>query len=269
MRVWETTKEKPQGVVVIVHGNGEHINRYEWLREQWLQSGFHIVMGDLPGHGEDPTTRGHINGFYEFIDVIESWVKEAMSFNLPIFILGHSLGGLSTIRALQERPLPVHGVLLSSPCLGLSIRIPKWLRLSAVVLNHTFPSFLVPTKKSADNKNATRNLDILKKDAIDPLILKKISVRWYFEMEAAMGHAFQKKEDFPDIPLLILQAGEDKIVDKLSVKTWFDSLIIKEKTYVEWPGLYHEVFNEPEREDVFQCALTFITTHLHSGGRLK
>ncbi|TCP26640.1 lysophospholipase [Scopulibacillus darangshiensis] len=267
MAVWET-KQQPLGVIVIVHGSGEHIGRYHWLREKWLNAGFHVVMGDLPGHGEKAAIRGHIDNFKEYLDVIESWVERASAFRLPICILGHSLGGLAVIRTLQERDLLVTGVMLSSPCLGLKVPVPKWLRAVGAILNRTMPRFLVPTKKSADNMNATRNLDMLRRDAKDTIMLKKVSARWYFELEKAMLLAFERLDAVPNIPLLILQGGDDKIVEKNSVKRWFDSLTIENKAYKEWPNLYHEVFNEPEREDVFQEALKFVKP-LQLGGRHK
>ncbi|MFC7393550.1 alpha/beta hydrolase [Scopulibacillus cellulosilyticus] len=265
MWAWET-KNVPKGVIVIVHGSGEHHGRYQWLRDQWLNAGFHVVMGDLPGHGKSPSKKGHIESFNEYINSIEFWVKDGKKFQLPLFLLGHSLGGLSIIRMLQEKRIHVQGVVLSSPCLGLTFPFPALLKKTGYLLNEIAPELLIPTKRSAGNKKATRNEEVLKRDAEDPLMLTKISARWYWELETAMEEAFQNIDKFPDLPMLILQAGDDKIVNKHSVKEWFDSLNIKNKTYKEWPGLYHEIFNEPERKTVFQHALTFIENNMSSGG---
>ncbi|MBM7646510.1 lysophospholipase [Scopulibacillus daqui] len=265
MWVWETN-ETPQGAIVIVHGSGEHHGRYRWLRRQWLDSGFHVIMGDLPGHGKSPGIKGHIDRFDEYIDAVESWTKKGEKFHLPLFLLGHSLGGLSVIRTLQEKQMAVQGIILSSPCLGLTFPMPSLLKKTSYFLNKVAPELLIPTKRSAGNKKATRNQEVLQRDAGDPLMLTKISARWYWELETAMEEAFQKIDKFPDVPVLILQAGDDKIVNKHSVKKWFDSLKAKNKVYKEWTGLYHEVFNEPERKSVFQHALSFIENNMSSGG---
>jgi len=253
--VWRTKAEHPRGVVVMVHGAGEHHGRYEWLRRKFLSKGFHIVAGDLPGQGENPRKRGHIDSFNEIIEAVEKWFKTALAFQLPILVFGHSLGGLAVIRTLQEKSLSPRAVLLSSPCLGLVFPPPEWLVKMVRPLNTIMPAFMVTIKGPSGNRLATRNKEILKKDAKDPWMVRKISIRWYFELEKAMDLAKARMPLFPDVPLFIFQAGNDKIVNKLAVKAWFDALPIKQKDYQEWPGLYHEIFNEPEREEVFQQAL--------------
>lgn len=115
--------------------------------------------------------------------------------------------------------------------------------------------FRIPSKRSGDNVSATRNTEILKKDALGPLIVKKISLRWYFELDHAMEEAFQQIDSLPDIPLFTLQAGNDKIVDKIKVYEWFRTIQLRNKHYKEWSGPYHEVFNEPKRDMVFSYML--------------
>jgi lysophospholipase len=255
MWVFETKAMSPKATVVIVHGAGEHHGRYQWLSEKWLANGYHVIMGDLPGQGELPELRGHVDSFDNYIDTVRLWVERAATFQLPIILFGHSLGGLAVIRTLQEHACRPDLVVLSSPCLGLTVPPPNWLTGLLRPLNKWAPTFRVPVKKSADNRLATRNKVILEKDAKDPYINKKVSVRWYFELEKGMKEAFTKKHNFPDIPTFILQAGDDRIVNKKAVSDWFQAIPVKEKYYKEWPGLYHEVFNEPEREEVFHFLL--------------
>jgi lysophospholipase len=261
MWVWKTKVENPRGVIVMVHGAGEHHGRYEWLRKRFLSQGFHIVAGDLPGQGENPRKRGHIDSFDEMIEAVSKWIDTAKAFHSPILIFGHSLGGLTVIRTLEEIQFKPRAILLSSPCLGLFFPPPQWLVKMVKPLNTWAPSFRLTVKKSTGNSLATRNKDVLVRDASDPLMVKKVSIRWYFELEKAMNQAFKKADDFPDVPLFIFQAGSDKIVDKHAVKRWFEGLPIQRKYYKEWPGLYHEVFNEPERERIFQYALKVLNPY--------
>ena len=92
----------------------------------------------------------------------------------------------------------------------------------------------------------------------------------FFDLEGvesfSMNDAFDFDEDFPDIPFLVMQAGDDKIVDRHLVREWFNYCPSSEKHYKEWPKLYHEIFNEPEREDVFQYAKTFVEARLRNIG---
>ncbi|NUK30552.1 alpha/beta hydrolase [Parageobacillus sp. VR-IP] len=257
--MWKWEANDGKGTVVIVHGAVEHHGRYQWLIEQLIQSGYHVVAGDLPGQGRTTRRkRGHIQSFDEYINEVAEWVEEAQQFHVPIFLLGHSMGGLVVIRTLQEKRLPIRGVILSSPCLGLVSHPSKGIDLLSRVLNHIAPSLLFDSGLSVEL--VTRNKEVHKTAQQDELYVTKVSVRWYRELVKAMELAFHHIAKFPDIPLLLMQGGDDKIIDKKAVKEWFDRLSISEKMYKEWSQLYHEIFNEPEREDVFFYAKSFLDT---------
>lgn len=257
------TAAQAKAVVVIVHGAGEHSGRYEWLIRKWNEHGYHVVIGDLPGQGKTTGVRGYIRSFADYIETVMRWFEEAKRFQLPIVLLGHSMGGLVIIRTLMMKKLPVYKVILSSPCLGLAQYPPNWLESISKLLNIVWPKLRV----SANHPPGigTRNEEIKAKDALDPLYNRKISIRWYRELREAMALAHEQTDEFPNVPLLILQGGDDRIVNKQDVKQWYDRLQIDTKLYKEWQGLYHEVFNEPEREEVFSYALQFVQTHASSG----
>lgn len=254
--MWKREAENAKAVIVIVHGAFEHCGRYDWLTEMWREENIHVVIGDLPGQGTSTRKRGHIHSFDDYIEEVENWVREAQKYNLPIYILGHSMGGLVVIRTLQEKQLPIEAAILSSPCLGLAESPPLPLEWVSKGLNYMMPS--VKFQSHIEAGVGTRNKEINDMDENDSLILQKVSVRWYRELIHAMKQAYKNIGKFPNLPLLLFQGGEDKIVDKVVVKEWFDKLSIDEKMYKEWPGLYHEVFNEPERDVVFFKAKTFI-----------
>ena len=259
--MWQWESEDAKGTIVIVHGAAEHHGRYKWLIEMWRSSGYHVVMGDLPGQGiTTRRKRGHIESFDEYINEVTAWIEAARSYYLPIFLIGHSMGGLVVIRALQEKKLPVNGVILSSPCLGLVTSPSKGLDLLSKVLNYVRPSLLFDSGLSVDM--ATRNEEVREMDKNDSLYVTKVSVRWYRELVHAMCLAHKHIAKQQDVPLLLMQGGDDKIVDKVMAKQWFDQLLISEKTYKEWENLYHEIFNEPEREQVFLYAKSFVETQL-------
>lgn len=260
--MWKWEADHPRGVFVIVHGAGEHHGRYDWLIDKWLSQGFHVVMGDLPGQGQTTRRRGHIESFDDYIEAVSDWVESAEAYDLPIFLLGHSLGGLVAIRSMMEKRFPIQAILLSSPCMGILHPPTKTLKAAAWAANSIVPKMRVRIKSSSNNPSATRNEERLKQDAEDPLIVQKVSIRWYNELERAMKNASASVGDFPDVPLLLMQAGEDKIVDKHAVINWFNRVSASDRTYKEWDGLYHEIFNEPERDDVFRYACGFVDLHL-------
>ncbi|MGG7621088.1 lysophospholipase [Robertmurraya sp. GLU-23] len=261
---WEA-EGNARAVIVIVHGAMEHHRRYGWLIEQWRNSGFHVVMGDLPGHGlTTRSRRGHIDSFEEYVDEVKKWIDASYQFDLPVFLIGHSMGGLITLRLLQKERLNVAGVILSSPCLGLVNKPSPILHAATFILNKVFPALRVSSGISLDM--VTRNEDVRELDLKDTLYVKKISVRWYRELEEAMKNAFAMIKRTQDTPLLVVQSGDDRIVDKEKVRSWFNSVPLSEKRFKEWPKCYHEVFNEPEREEVFLYVKDFVEGQLKGLG---
>lgn len=261
---WEADQE-PKAVIVIVHGAMEHHGRYSWLIEMWRSSGYHVIMGDLPGQGMTTRShRGHIDSFDEYIFEIKDWVQTAYQFDVPVFLMGHSMGGLACIRTIQEERLNLAGVILSAPCLDLVNYPSKFLSLLSLGFNRVAPQLKFSTGLLIDD--VTRNLETRDVALNDSLYITKVSVRWYREFIKAMKLAFVNISKVPDLPLLVLQGGDDKIVNKKAVNDWFNQVDLSEKQYKVWPKSYHELFSEPEREEVFQYAKNFVENRLRSLG---
>jgi lysophospholipase len=261
---WEAEGE-PKAVVVIIHGAMEHHRRYGWLIEKWRLSGFHVIMGDLPGQGLTTRAgRGHIDSFDEYIFEVKDWIQAAYQFNLPVFLIGHSMGGLIAIRLLEEERMNLAGVILSSPCLGLVKTPSNLLNLLSFGLNIVAPSLKL--KSGLTVEMATRNEEVRDADKNDTLYITKVSVRWYRELIHATKLAFEQINKIQDIPFLVMQGGDDKIVNKETVKNWFNLVPLSEKRFKEWPKCYHEIFNEPEREEVFEYANDFFNSQLKAIG---
>jgi lysophospholipase len=261
---WEAEGDA-KAVIVMVHGAMEHHRRYGWLIEMWRTSGFHVIMADLPGQGMTTRSlRGHIDSFDEYIIEVKDWIQAAYRYELPVFLLGHSMGGLISIRLLQEEKLNLAGVILSSPCLGLVHAPSRLLNALSHVLNVLYPSLRMNSGLTV--QMATRNEDVREADSNDTLYVTKVSVRWYRELANAIKEAFENMENIQDVPMLLMQAGDDKIVNKMTVKEWFNNAPLSEKRFKEWQKCYHEIFNEPEREEVFEYAKDFVISQLKAIG---
>ena len=261
---WEAEGEA-KAVIVMVHGAMEHHRRYGWLIEMWRTSGFHIIMGDLPGQGMTTRSRrGHIDSFDEYIFEVKDWIQAAYTYDLPVFLLGHSMGGLIAIRLLQEEHLNLAGVILSSPCLGLVQTPSNFLNILSLGLNVIYPKLKMNSGLTVEM--ATRNEDVREADLNDTLYVTKVSIRWYRELVAAMKNAFENLGKIQDVPMLVMQGGDDKIVNKQVVREWFNQVPLSEKRFKEWQKCYHEIFNEPERDEVFEYAKDFVISQLKSIG---
>ncbi|MFD2705364.1 alpha/beta hydrolase [Salibacterium lacus] len=258
INTWLT--EKPRGTIVLIHGVGEHHGRYqEWINRLNTR-GFHVVAGDLPGHGKTRGKRGHIDRFDQYIDAVYNWYKEAAALDVPVFLFGHSLGGLIAVRTLMEKYLPVQGVILSSPCLGLADSPKRGVELAAKMMHHVTPSFRAKSGITAEL--LTRHEETRAAFRQDDLIVPTVTLRWYRELTKAVKQAQLYPDYYPDVSTLVMQAGEDYIVDRFSVRRWFNQLHISDCAYREWKGLYHELLHEPEREDVFSFLMHFVEQRL-------
>ncbi|MBA2175804.1 alpha/beta hydrolase [Halobacillus locisalis] len=257
MQKWVAQPSK--ATIVIVHGAFEHGGRYEALAKQFQADGFSVIHGDLPGQGHTVGKAGHIRSFDQYISTVEAWLQEAGT-EQPVFLLGHSMGGTIVMRTMETLKPEVSGVILSSPAAGILNGAGKPLEAVSRVLDKVMPTLRV--KSPMKPEMVTRNQDMIEKDLQDTLILDKVSVRWYHEFRRAIKAAFKDVSEFPNVPLLVMQAEEDQMVDVDKTKEWFNLVDTSEKNYKQWPSLYHEIYNEPEWKDVYQYTLDFINRQL-------
>lgn len=235
------------GTVLLIHGAGEHIGRYSWAIEQWNGAGYEVLGGDLPGYGRSMGKKGHIHRFEEYTEAVDGWYAELMKqVAEPPYIFSHSLGGLIATRFMQTFQRPVKGFISSAPCFGLKVKVPAWKEWIAKTLNVLYPTLTLESGIKPDL--VTRNAEIMKQDQKDPYLTRAASVRWYRELVQNIEYGWNQLEQFPDVPLLIHQGGGDLITDKLEAKKWFEALPVQQKEFREWPGFYHELLNEPERD---------------------
>lgn len=250
-----------RAVVVLVHGAAEHCGRYDHVAKHFNAAGFGVLGFDLPGLGQSPGRRGHVDSFEDYLQAVDHVITRAADLypELPIVLYGHSMGGLITVRWLQTRSglhkQLLRGVILTSPCLDLSMKVPSALHRVAVMLERVWPT--MSQSSGIPAKHVSRDADVVAKYVTDPLMVPKVTVKWYMELYRNMEEARGNAVSF-SIPTLILQAGDDRIVSSAATRDFAVSLVAPDKEFHELPGLYHEVHNEPEREDVLNTMTAFL-----------
>lgn len=251
--------KEDRATVILVHGAFEHGGRYKAIVQRLHQDGFSVIYGDLPGQGGTNGKKGHIDSFVDYINTIHLWLLQANP-KKKVFIIGHSMGGLAVIRTMEMLRLQVDGIVLSSPALGIKNKASLPIEALTFPLNLMAPSLRF--NASQDPNIITRNPLKATEFLQDPLVIKKVSVRWYREFQKAIKLAFEEIARFPEVPLLVMQAEEDHMVEMEKTKEWFHNVPVNNKRYKQWPGLYHELYNEPEWEEVYQETLTFLEEQL-------
>lgn len=255
--VWRSwLPESPRGVIVIIHGLAEHSGRYQDTAQFLSANGWAVYACDLRAHGLSPdppkAQRVHVKHFADYfmdVDALLSLARKKHE-GLPVFILGHSMGGLISISYALEKPQGLAGAIISSPALGThpDFKPPLFLKLMVSILSRLAPRMLVPS--DLDTQAISRDPDVVKAYIDDPLVSQKISARWYGEIIKAMKKANRNAATLK-IPMLLMQSGEDRLVDPAAPARWANAAPSGLVEPVLWEGLYHEMFNEPEKQQVW------------------
>lgn len=253
MHGYRWTIAEARAAVVLVHGAGEHHGRYAHVAAYLNERGWDVYSGDLPGWGRSRERKGHIDSFEQYLDTVRLWTEEALDASdkkRPVFLMGHSLGGLVATRFAQcyERRGELSGLILTSPCLELKLPIPAWKAQLAQWLDRVWPTLSMPNGITPDM--VSRDTAVQTAYRTDPLNYAKVSVRWFQELHRSMERAWSDRE-LLEIPVLVLQAGDDGVINADAVEL-FTSGIAGNASFHRFPGLRHEVLNEPEREQILQ-----------------
>ena len=251
---YRTLRETPdlKGVVVIVHGMGEHGGRYQALGEYLGKLGFLVVIPDLRGFGKSGGRRAFVRAFDEYrqdLKAVCDFVLRQHK-NLPLFMLGHSFGGLIAASFVATHTsMPICGLVLSSPNFGICLPIAKWRHFLAMALSYLAPTFYQETMILPEY--LTHDQSVVDEMKRDPLMFRKISMRLYGELTLMLHEANGDMPHKIKCPCLVLQAGADKIVSLESTERFYASLASKDKEIEIYPKYFHEILNEPKRMEIF------------------
>lgn len=258
-RSWEVADA--QAALVLVHGRGEHTGRYSAFGEAMGMAGFSTFALDLRGHGESEGRRGHVRRFAVFLQDLCRFRREVRGMvdaACPLFLLGHSMGGLIALRYLEEYDTPFHGAIITSPWLGTALRVPRWKAAAAPILNRVLPS--APFSAGIRAEDLCRDPKIADAYRHDALVHDTITPRLFHEASAAMGLAFERCDRIRS-PLLFLVAGADRIVDCRCAGSFVAALRGRDVTLRVLPSHFHEVLNEEDRDALYAEIGDWVVAH--------
>ncbi len=247
--------------MVIVHGLGEHSGRYLALADHLAGLGFSLWILDLRGHGQSGGDRGHVDSFDDYTRDVREILDQARIDKpaaTPVFLLGHSMGGLVAILTALEHQDLIDGLVLSSPALGVAVPLPAVKKVAATLMARLFPRLGI--KNELNPQNVSRDPQIVKKYIADPLVHDRVSTRWFIQFFKAIDKAFDRAADI-QLPILIQAAGEDRLVHTPAVEAFFEKLTTPDRNLKVFRDLYHEIYNEtePDREKVIAALTAWLT----------
>ena len=250
-----------KGIICLIHGYGEHVNRYNHMADYFNKNGFAVVGMDTRGYGQSEGIRGHVANFEVFMTDIESLINDVKSKykNSPVFLYGHSMGGNLVLNyAIRRKPTNLAGVIASAPLIQTAFQPGKILIFLAKTMRSIYPTFAQSTKLIQEH--LSKDPSVIAAYRADPLV--------FDSMSAAAGASILEANAFLDayegalsVPVLIMHGDEDKLTSQPASEA-FEKRLKSDATYKKWAGMYHEIHNEPEKQRVFDYTLGWLDSKI-------
>ncbi len=253
-------KTAPQAVVAIVHGLGEHAGRYRDWAERLCRENFGFVAMDYRGHGRSQGKKGHTPSYASLMDDINLFVRHSRELfpGIPLVLYGHSLGGNLALNYTLDHPRSVDLLVLTGPWLRLAFDIPAPVRSVGRVLRALFPGLVQGNK--LEQEALSRDPEIVRAYREDPLVHDRISLNMLFSVVDNGLLALQQGGRL-SVPTLVMHGEADRITSCPASRELAETNpgLISLKT---WPGYYHEIHNEPGKEEVFEYLASWLKQQL-------
>jgi acylglycerol lipase len=254
-------EEDAKAVVLIVHGLGEYCGRYVNVVNHLVPRGYAVYGLDHIGHGKSEGEREVVQRFEDYTDALTIYYDMVKGWQAgkPIFLLGHSMGGLIAAYYLLDHQGDFKGAVLSAPAVKVSDSISPVAITMSKILSAVAPKAGV---LALDASGISRDPEVVTAYVNDPLVFHgKTPARLAAEMLKAMQRVTAEADKIT-LPFLVVQGGDDKLVDRGGAQMLYDKARSRDKAIKVYEGLYHEVFNEPERAGVLQDVESWLEAHL-------
>ena len=249
----------PKALVILVHGYAEHVGRYAHVLEELVARGYAVFTLDHRGHGESAGRRASVARFDHFVDDLHLLVRRAREAYppLPVFLLGHSMGGLIAIRyALRpDHQADLAGLVLSGAALQVGDDVSPLLKRLGAVLAAVVPNLPIVPRRSGI---LSVDPEVERRFKADPLCYNgRIRARLAHEILRAGADA-RARLDQLTLPLLAMHGTDDRLTNPAGSRLLVERARSSDKTLKLWPGHRHEIFNEPGRAAVIACVTDWL-----------
>ena len=247
--------ENSRAVIVMVHGIGEHLQRYTYWADLFRKEGIAFTGVDLPGHGRSDGRRGNIKSYtllHEMINIMIHSCRKTFP-GIPVYLYGHSLGGGIVLDYILRANPGIKGAIVTSPWLRLSFEPPKGKVILAKVMKHLVPGLVQPTGLNVNH--ISHDEQVIEDYKNDPLIHDKISVSLFNCAINAARYSLEHASELK-IPTLLIHGSDDLINSPEGSREFAEK---SDKVSIKiWQGGYHELHNESFKDEVFKYILNWI-----------
>lgn len=253
--------------VALIHGLAEHAGRYAPLARRLNAAGIELITIDLRGHGHAPGKRVRIERFDDYLLDAEALLgaahDDASRGSVPLFLMGHSMGGaIAALYAIERLPVSGHalaGLILSSAALAPGRDVPRWMLAMSQLISRAWPGF--PAMK-IDAALLSRDPAVVEANRHDPLVHHgSIPARTGAELLLAMAR-IERGRDGLRVPLLLYHGTADKLTEPDGSRAFGTHAGSADKTLTLHEGSYHETMNDLDRERVIGELIAWIEARM-------
>lgn len=259
-QAWEPDTA-PRGVVVLVHGVAEHSGRYQHVAAFLVERGYAVCAYDHRGHGRSDGERAQIRHFNEYVDDLRLVFERvhAAHANTPLFLYGHSMGSIVALLFALRYQDELAGLVLTGTALRLPIRVPSPLLRPAGWIAKIIPgAAIIPAIVLS---GLSRDSRVIEAYRTDPLVTTgRLKLGWSFALASAVAEVERRLPEIK-LPLLALHGGDDPITLPGGADVVRERAGSNDLTVRVYPGLRHEIHQEPEQAQVLGDIAAWLDAH--------
>lgn len=258
MAEWSTAPRADR-TIIMIHGCGEHGQRYQHVAAGCVQAGWNVLTLDLRGHGRSEGTATHVRRFAEYVDDLETVIGHFGLVASRTVLMGHSMGGLVALRFAQTYADRVAALVAVSPLLRLQVAVSRWVLVVGWLMSVVAPR--TRFRSRVPPEHTTRSAEVLERRAQDTRIHRSVTAGCFFAMRDGMQRAWTDSGRL-QLPMLVLQAGQDRIADPAATEAWLRQIPSPDKSFMLLADDFHEVLNEPEWRQTLVHVLQWLETRV-------
>jgi alpha-beta hydrolase superfamily lysophospholipase len=249
-QAWLPVNCPARAVLINLHGLGDHSSLYPSIAAHFPGRGIAVYAYDMRGNGRSPGQRAYLRHWGEYRGDLHAFVNKVREWEgqLPVFLLGNSLGGLVVLDFGLHHPEGLAGIIAAAPPLG-EVGVPPYLMALGRIMSRIWPRFSLEV--GMDLSGLARDPTVIQNVVADPLFHRRGTARLSTEVTRAMAGVHSRAAEL-SVPLLMLHGSADRMVPPDGSREFFSKVRTADRKFQEYPGAYHALFADANQREVLE-----------------